>query len=539
MQKHAKTVLLLSLAIGVLATACDGTTDDEGAAEELIATFGGKLEKSSFSSFRYTALGSTAVGDEGIAPGMSLATSDYERVISYDARREALRIDHSSTLRFELLDGAPQEFSEVIIGDAGAVTAGESVLGTPARSLPSDRVASTWRRTELLNPLLLILRARPGAIRRGPRIEIDGELHRTFILDQGQTELMFVVSRRSRLVQVRTQESHRLHRDVPLVVEYSDWRRLPGSLLRAPMAVRMTINEIVVLDETRRDAEARPDFPDGTFDIGVDVDETPFSEDDYEIGRLGHHWNQAWSALGIPLEPIVRTMTPQPITDGVFLVTGGVHNTLVVAQETGVVVVDGPVGPEQGKGIAEFIAEAFPGKPISHVIPSHFHQDHTASVRELAGAGAEVLVPSAMKAYWTDLLARSSKLIPDRQERDGAATVHGFDGDRFELLDPQRPMSILHIPDNAHASDMVLVTVDTDAARYVFVADLYGPFGGSFIVGGPEDFLRGLQQHGLIDASCQTDSPLLVVGAHGGVEPIADSLTFIESLGIDLSEICQ
>ncbi len=530
--------LLLFLAVGPLAAGCTGTVDSE-AADEVAAAFGGRSNLAGFASFRYEAAGSTTIGDEGPVPGVQVATSDYERTISYDAEREAIRIDHNSTLRFEILNGAPQSFTEVIVGQTGAVTAGESVLGTPARSLPSDRVASTWRRTELLNPLLLILHAEPGMIRRGPRIEIDGEGHRTFILTQNKTELTFVVSRRGELVQVRTEESHRLHRDVALVVEYSDWRRLPRSFLRAPMAVRMTVNGVIVLEETRSNAESRPRFADDTFDLGLDLEETPFNEDDYQIGRLGHHWNQAWSALGIPLEGIVRTMSPQPLADGMFLLTGGVHNTLVVAQETGVVVVDGPVGPEQGAGIAAFVAEAFPGKPISHVIPSHFHQDHAASVRELAGAGAQVVAPSSMEAYWTDLLARSSAIIPDRQEERGAATVRGFDGEQFQLDDSARPISVLHIPDNAHASDMVLVKVESGGVRYVFVADLYGPFGGSFIVGGPEDFLRGLQQHDLIDASCESESPLLVVGAHGGVEPIADSLTFIASLGIDLTAICQ
>ena len=542
MHKHTTFSIPLWIVLAVpLITSCTSTDDqeDQDVVDELAESLGGRHSLLRFANFRYTATGSTTIGDEGLAPGDRLATGDYERTISFDAEREAIRIDHSATLHFELLDGSPQAFTEVVVGNKGAITAGESVLGTPAHSLSSDRVASTWRRAELLNPLLLILRAKPGTIRRGPTIEINGKPHHTFILDQGITDLTFVISRRGQLVQVRTQESHRLHRDVSLIVEYSNWQRLPNSPLRAPMAVRMTVNNVVVLEETRSNANGRPDFSDDTFELDIDVDDTPFSQQDYDLGRLGHHWNQAWSAVGIPLEGIVRTMNSQPLADGIFLLTGGVHNTLVIEQEDEIVVVDGPIGPEQGEGITEFIANTFPGKPISYVIPSHFHQDHAAGVRELAGAGAQVLVGSSMQDYWTELLNQPSQIIPDRQELNQGGAVLGFTGDVFELADSTRPISVLRIPDNHHASDMVLVTAQVGETRYVFIADLYGPFLGSFIVEGPQDFLRGLQQHGLIDQSCKSESPLVIVGAHGGVEPIADSLTFISNLGIDLSEICQ
>jgi len=115
-----------------------------------------------------------------------------------------------------------------------------------------------------------------------------------------------------------------------------------------------------------------------------------------------------------------------------------------------------------------------PGKPIRHIVLSHFHDDHMGGVRTYAAEGAIVLVHSSGGDYIRDVLGQRRTLEPDRLEiarRDGRqseAAVMLVDN-AVALTDGTREVKLYHAP-NAHVSGMLVGYVRD--ARVLFTADL-------------------------------------------------------------------
>jgi len=75
---------------------------------------------------------------------------------------------------------------------------------------------------------------------------------------------------------------------------------------------------------------------------------------------------------------------------GAFLVTDGVYQALFVVHADGVVLVDAP--PSIGAKINQAIAEAAPGKRITHLIYSHAHIDHIGFAGDIVRANPGITI---------------------------------------------------------------------------------------------------------------------------------------------------
>ncbi len=509
-------------------------TEPESALSELAESVGGLNSLQGLVRLRTVGSGIDRIEDEGRTPDALLDARTFTRTAAFDLSLDALRIDTDATLAFKLLTGAPQVFTEWVVGGASATTDGEHAFGAPGGARSSDRAASTTRRFELLNPALLIRRLEEADVSRGEPIDVGGAAHDVFSITLDGLEHSFVVNASTgELAEVRFQESHRLRRDVDVVVSYREWS---SDAVRFPAIVEITLNNHVVSEFARTELELSPTFEADLFEsAGLgDVIAT-----DSDRGRRSHHFNQAFSSIGLPSDGVEAEVTATEFATGLFLVQGALHNLLVVEQENGLLIVDAPLGPERAAVVIDWLATTFPGKPVTHIIPSHFHQDHSAGVREFAATGARLVVADRARTHWDGILSASSNVLPDALSTAGRQVAVDAVSDEatMVLADLARPTSVSHVPDNLHADDLVLVSVPSDGVTYVFVADIYAPGIGSLSPTGPLEFVRGLQVHGHLEADCSSPAPLAVVGAHGGVEPIATTLDFMQTAGTDLSSI--
>ena len=67
-------------------------------------------------------------------------------------------------------------------------------------------------------------------------------------------------------------------------------------------------------------------------------------------------------------------------TDGIY--------TLVIEQDNGIVVMEPGQNDLKGEEVIHWIPGHYPDKPISHVVVSHHHNDHTAGIRSYIATGA-------------------------------------------------------------------------------------------------------------------------------------------------------
>jgi glyoxylase-like metal-dependent hydrolase (beta-lactamase superfamily II) len=115
-----------------------------------------------------------------------------------------------------------------------------------------------------------------------------------------------------------------------------------------------------------------------------------------------------------------------------------------------------------------------PGKPIRHIVLSHFHDDHMGGVRTYAAEGASVVVHASAGDYIRAVLGQRRTLEPDRLElarRDGRQIEPAvmFVEDALTLTDGTREIKLYHVP-NMHVAGMLVGYVPD--ARVLFTADL-------------------------------------------------------------------
>jgi len=145
-----------------------------------------------------------------------------------------------------------------------------------------------------------------------------------------------------------------------------------------------------------------------------------------------------------------------PLAPGGWLARGGTHNSFVIEMADHLVVLEPPFFEGRSEGVIAAAKKSAPGKPIRHMVLSHFHDDHMGGVRTYAAEGAIVVVHSSAGDYIRAVLGQRRTLEPDRLEiarRDDRQSQPAvlLVEDAIALTDGTREVKLYHAP-NIHSS---------------------------------------------------------------------------------------
>ncbi len=79
------------------------------------------------------------------------------------------------------------------------------------------------------------------------------------------------------------------------------------------------------------------------------------------------------------------------IKPGIWHITGGSHNTMVVEMKDHLVAFDAPIGNEMSRLTIAEAERRFPGKPFKYLVLTHHHMDHVNGARVFAAKGADLV----------------------------------------------------------------------------------------------------------------------------------------------------
>jgi glyoxylase-like metal-dependent hydrolase (beta-lactamase superfamily II) len=138
------------------------------------------------------------------------------------------------------------------------------------------------------------------------------------------------------------------------------------------------------------------------------------------------------------------------------------------------VIFEPPLFEGRSEGVIAAAKKSVPGKPIRHIVLSHFHDDHMGGVRTYAAEGAIVVVHSSAGDYIREVLDQRRTLEPDRLEiarRDGRQSQPAvmLVDNAIILTDGTREVKLYDVP-NSHVTGMLVGYVPD--ARVLFTADL-------------------------------------------------------------------
>ena len=229
----------------------------------------------------------------------------------------------------------------------------------------------------------------------------------------------------------------------------------------------------------------------------------------------------------MPVPDVVRTAVAPParvesqrLADGVWLLGGGTHNSLLVAFKDYVAVVDAPNNEARSLAVIAEAARLAPGKPVQYVINTHHHFDHAGGLRTYLSQGTTIVTHESNKQYYLDILFHPAPrtLQPDRmalynpmywisRRPPPIETLAGEPRStaKYVVTDGERILEIVKLEDMAyelgdpsyrqgnHSLDMLIAYLPKE--KVLFNADLYSPPAQGTQPGPPTPGMRTLHQN--------------------------------------------
>jgi glyoxylase-like metal-dependent hydrolase (beta-lactamase superfamily II) len=368
----------------------------------------------------------------------------------------------------------------------------------------------------LLNPQLLVgdaLRRQSDTgqqvIRYVGRQELDGAPYHVVEVDALPRPIrLFLALDSNQVSRLVTQEHDFPCGDVEIVVAFSDWRRDKG--LAFPYQVELSWDGKVMHRETRRRIELNPHLGPDTF---VLPETQPFDAEEAERGLFSEQWIHRALAMSAPISLDAGEVVPMPITPDVVTMGGGIHHSLAIALDSGVVVVDAPQHEDRSLAVIEAVTARWPDKPITHMILTHHHHDHSGGIRAFAAIGAELIVAEGDHDFVTQCLARPHTIRPDTlASARTRPTIRTVGDNRLSLGDGEIEIHRISSP---HSAEGLVVYVAS--VKLLFNADLFNPGLVPPEVAPPPHWLDYSQDFRRQVEALNLDIELLV-GAHGVLE---------------------
>ncbi|KAM6485397.1 hypothetical protein HDV62DRAFT_404146 [Trichoderma sp. SZMC 28011] len=222
---------------------------------------------------------------------------------------------------------------------------------------------------------------------------------------------------------IRSTETHEIYGASTNDVVFSNYASVSlgkSQTFKYPNRIQTIYNEVYVLEDyTISQISANPQFPDGYFKAlpptppagspPDNVAQLPRTDNEYPRSEVHEFYETGLWFGPFGQQNNVSSVVAKPVFPGgnvpqiVNLYVGTVPDyvQLLVEFEDGLVITD--AAPHRSKIILQWVKENYPGKSITHVVPSHHHRDHAGGVGDYLAAGAKLVIPEIAKDYYKNV----------------------------------------------------------------------------------------------------------------------------------------
>jgi glyoxylase-like metal-dependent hydrolase (beta-lactamase superfamily II) len=176
------------------------------------------------------------------------------------------------------------------------------------------------------------------------------------------------------------------------------------------------------------------------------------------------------TAVAVPMSSAV---TVEKVTDGIWLLGGAYHNSVLVEFSDHVELIEAPQNDIRTLAFIAKARELSAGKPLTKVIVTHHHFDHSGGLRAAVSEGLTLVAHETNKTFFEDLARRKHTVVRDALALNPQPIHIETVGERAVVNDPMRQMEIYHVDGSAHADTIVMVYFPKE--KILVQADLYNP----------------------------------------------------------------
>jgi glyoxylase-like metal-dependent hydrolase (beta-lactamase superfamily II) len=431
--------------------------------------------------------------------------------------------------------GGTRNYTEILTDIGGYVIGNDANGAQPARAVQSQgnnpqplKAMSGLRSRALLREverdgIVFFMYDRLGRVSDYPAQTVGGKTYPAvqFRGDHGTYIVMFDPQTRLPAI-VRTRDFDQFMGDANFDATYTDWRDVMGT--KYPFHITYTLNGQKVFETTITERTVNGLLPADAFTVPAVI--RGKAPPPAALAKVPNQWILRRLASGFYLDSDAlytddgRSLQLTDIAPNISHVTGGSHNTLIVATNDYLVAFDAPGDDGQSQWVINAAAQKYPGKKFRYVVLTHHHIDHAGGVRAFAAEGATIVTGRGNGEFFRRVLAAPAGSNPYRL---GAITPRVVEvANKWSVNDGGRAVEA-YLIETPHAAGYLIPYVPD--AKLAYVTDLWNP--GAPIPAMPNPLMvsvvRGVERAGI--------QPERFAGGHGAVGPYADLAQAVQRAG--------
>lgn len=363
----------------------------------------------------------------------------YTRQIDLANARQ--RLQQTRTPQFAYFQG-PQPQTQVQ-GLDGAVAFNVNAAGAATRV---GAQAEQDRRAELFHHPLALLRAAVVDNATLSNVRPSGALRQADVTTAAGV-MTLSIDATGLPVSISSPSAHPNLGDVMLTTTFADYQDVSGLQLPARMSGRVD-------DFTMWTLRATAQAIDG------------------DVGDLA-----APAAAAAPAALPPPSVTAEPVAKGVWFLAGQSHHSALIEFSDHLMLIEAPQSEARTLAVIAKARETVPGKPLTHLVTTHHHFDHTAGLRAAIAEGLTVITHSGNRAWVEAMAARPHTRQPDALAKTPRPVTVAVVDDEREFTDAAMVLTLYQVARNPHSDTMLMAYVP--GARVIIEVDAYSPASAS------------------------------------------------------------
>jgi glyoxylase-like metal-dependent hydrolase (beta-lactamase superfamily II) len=469
-----------ALAAAAVLSACSQATPEQQIINDAATALGGRDRLLAVKTLTIEGQGTNGNLGQDMTPEASsqtFAVSGYKR--SIDVIGERFRIEQTRTPNFPYFQGqAPQK---QVIGLAGDVAYNIAANGNATRApagVARDRLAEFYH-----HPVTIVREALDPAARLANPRTFNNERVVAVTTSNGLQFTLATDATSNLPTRVVSMAYNANLGDVAIETAFGDYQDVSGLKLPTTLTTRTDKYETASLRVTNQTVDA---------DVG-------------DIAAPA----QAASAAAVTGPPPV-SVAVQEVAKGVWLLAGQSHHSVAVEFADHLTLIEAPQNETRTLAVIAKTRELRPNKPLTHVINTHHHFDHSGGIRAAVSEGLTIVTHKANAAFFQEVTQRAHTIAPDALAKNPKPAKIETVDDELVMKDDAMTMVLYHIVGSPHGDALLMAYLPRE--RLLVEADVFTP--GAAVAPYAANLLENIRKRNLrIDR---------IVPIHGTIGPFSD-----------------